>query len=185
MKMSKCIVIDPGHGGSDPGAVGFGVKEKDLTWKYSLSLKWFLEKLGYQVILTRWGDVFVPLGVRPQIAKGKDAFVSIHFNAGDERARGLEVWYHDDDPKGKKFAEIVESDMRKVATSRGVKRDTARYRTGFCVLRLCSQWGIPAILVEVGFITNYEENKILQTDNERQRLMQTLASAIDEFMKGG
>jgi len=97
----------------------------------------------------------------------------------------LEVWFHDNDIKGKKFAEMVESGMRKVATSRGVKRDTARYRTGFCVLRLCSAWKIPAILVEVGFITNPEENKILQTDSERQGLMQALASAIDKFMKGG
>ncbi|MBC7330264.1 N-acetylmuramoyl-L-alanine amidase [bacterium] len=183
--MSKCIVIDPGHGGTDPGAVGFGVREKDLAWKYSLSLKWFLQKLGYDVILTRWSDVYVPLGIRPQIARGKDAFVSIHFNAGSEQARGLEVWYHDNDRKGKKFAETVEGVMRKVTTSRGVKRDTSRYKRGFCVLRLCSAWGIPAILVEVGFITNYEENKALMRDNERLRLMQSLALAIDKFMKGG
>ncbi|MGB9876928.1 MAG: N-acetylmuramoyl-L-alanine amidase family protein [bacterium] len=181
----KRIVIDPGHGGQDPGAVAWGVKEKDLTWLYSLSLKWFLQKLGHQVILTRWGDVFVPLGYRAQIAKGNDAFVSIHFNAGDERARGMEVWFHDNDPKGQKFAEIVEEDLRKIATSRGIKKDTDRYRSGFCVLRLCSAWGIPAILIEVGFLTNYQECKLVSTDGERVRRMQTLAISIDKYLKGG
>lgn len=181
------IAIDPGHGGSDPGCVGFGVKEKDLALKYSLSLKWLLEKKGYSVVLTRDKDVFVGLSERPLIAKRvrADVFISIHFNAGDSRASGLEVWYHDNDVNGKRLAEVAESELKKVVNSRGVKKDTDRYRSGFAVLRGCSRNGIPAILVEVGFLTNFTENSMLVTDAVRIKLMSVLADSIDRYLKGG
>ncbi|MBC7327539.1 N-acetylmuramoyl-L-alanine amidase [bacterium] len=181
----KRILIDPGHGGSDPGAVANGVKEKDLAWQYSLTLKYLLQQKGYDVGLTRWGDAFVPLGWRGQLAKGYDVFCSVHFNAGSEKAKGTEVWYHDKKTRGKQLASLVERELKKVCSSRSIKKDTNRYRTGFCVLRVAEGKGVPAILVEVDFITNPEMAKLLQTREERIKRMQAVADGIDKFLKGG
>jgi len=184
--MAKKILIDPGHGGSDPGAVGQrGEREKDFTWKYSLTLKYLLEKMGYYVGLTRWGDNDVPLGGRGQMAVGYDVFISIHFNAGSSSAEGAEVWYHDDSRKGKILATWVDTELRKVCQSRGIKRDTSMYRSGFCVLRVAEGKGVPAILVEVDFITNPKVVEKLATDDERKKRMQAVANGIDKFIKGG
>jgi N-acetylmuramoyl-L-alanine amidase len=94
----KTIVIDPGHGGKDSGAIGpNGLKEKDVVLKIAFYLKKILEReLGVRVILTRKRDIFVPLVQRPAIANSKkaDLFISIHLNASpDPTARGIETYY--------------------------------------------------------------------------------------------
>ena len=91
------IVIDPGHGGKDPGAVGFGLKEKDIVLKVAKKIKRILEeKKGYEVLLTRDSDVSLSLEERTAIANTKEAdlFLSIHVNAHPEEAvRGVETFY--------------------------------------------------------------------------------------------
>ena len=91
------IIIDPGHGGKDPGAMAFGLKEKDIVLKVAEKLKKVLtKKYSYQVSLTRKTDVFIPLEERTAIANtaGADLFVSIHVNAHPSRtARGIETFY--------------------------------------------------------------------------------------------
>src|SRR5581483_3153183 len=90
------IVIDPGHGGHDPGAKGRGVTEAELVLDVSQRLKKLLEKAGIEVILTRTGDEFVPLQERPQIAnrEGADLFLSIHANASPTgSAHGVETYF--------------------------------------------------------------------------------------------
>ena len=90
------IVIDPGHGGHDPGAKGRGVTEAELVLDVSLRLQKLLEKAGIEVILTRNTDDFVPLQERPQIAnrEGADLFLSIHANASPSNsARGVETYF--------------------------------------------------------------------------------------------
>lgn len=91
------IVIDPGHGGKDPGAVGFGLKEKDIVLNVAKKIKKVLEeKNGYEVLLTRDGDVSLSLEERTAIANTKEAdlFLSIHVNAHPEKAiRGVETFY--------------------------------------------------------------------------------------------
>ncbi|MDU9049690.1 MAG: N-acetylmuramoyl-L-alanine amidase [Candidatus Electrothrix sp. Rat3] len=91
------IVIDPGHGGKDPGAVGFGLKEKDIVLNVAKKIKKILEeKNGYEVLLTRDGDVSLALEERTAIANTKEAdlFLSIHVNAHPEEAiRGVETFY--------------------------------------------------------------------------------------------
>ncbi len=94
----KKLVIDPGHGGRDPGAMGFGLKEKDVALQLSRELKAVFEanRPDIQVALTRNSDVFLPLDKRPLIAKrqGADLFVSIHLNAHDqERFHGVETYF--------------------------------------------------------------------------------------------
>ena len=92
------IVIDPGHGGHDTGTIGpTGLSEKDLVLDVALRLQQILEhKTGYDVILTRSDDTFIPLEERTAIAneKAADLFLSIHANASrDQGARGIETYY--------------------------------------------------------------------------------------------
>ncbi|MCZ6728820.1 MAG: N-acetylmuramoyl-L-alanine amidase, partial [SAR324 cluster bacterium] len=91
-------VIDPGHGGRDPGAVGFGLREKDVALSLSRELKAVFqrERPDIEVSMTRDSDIFIPLDRRPVIAKqaGADLFVSIHLNAHDqERFHGVETYF--------------------------------------------------------------------------------------------
>ena len=91
------IIIDPGHGGKDPGAMAFGLKEKDIVLKVAKKLKKVLrKKYGYQVSLTRKTDIFIPLEERTALANtsGADLFVSIHVNAHpDKTTQGIETFY--------------------------------------------------------------------------------------------
>jgi len=93
----KTIIIDPGHGGKDPGAMAFGLKEKDIVLKIAKDLAPVLEKeLRCKVVLTRDKDVFIPLEERTAIAntQNADLFVSLHINAHpSEKVRGLETYY--------------------------------------------------------------------------------------------
>jgi len=93
----KVVVVDPGHGGHDPGAVANGVREKDVVLEIARLVKKKLEKLGIKVVLTRDGDYFVTLGERARIAQKykTDLFVSIHCNyaPGSSRARGIETYF--------------------------------------------------------------------------------------------
>ncbi len=91
--MSKIIVLDPGHGGSDPGAVGNGIKEKDLNLTISLSTREELSKYDCSVKMSRTKDVYVALSARPPLGKGADLFVSQHNNAySSSAARGFETF---------------------------------------------------------------------------------------------
>ncbi len=90
------VVVDPGHGGKDPGAIGIrGVKEKDIVLKIAREVKKELSRKGIDVYLTRKTDVFIPLSERARIAneKGADVFVSIHCNAcNNKKVRGISTW---------------------------------------------------------------------------------------------
>lgn len=95
-KKNHTIVIDPGHGGKDPGAVSYGLQEKDIVLKIS---KYIIDELkeDYNVILTRDSDIFIPLGDRAKIAEtnNADLFISTHLNANKNRnAKGVEVYHY-------------------------------------------------------------------------------------------
>ena len=90
------VVIDPGHGGHDPGAIGKGVTESELVLDVALRLEKLLQNAGVDVVLTRRGDEFIPLQERTAIAnrEGADLFLSIHANAsGNAQARGIETYF--------------------------------------------------------------------------------------------
>lgn len=95
----KLVVLDPGHGGKDPGAIGkMGTKEKDLNLSIAKKLKKYLEKFGLDVLLTRNSDVFLSLGERTKIANDNraDIFISIHCNSAPKKnsyASGFEVYF--------------------------------------------------------------------------------------------
>lgn len=156
--MSK-ICLDAGHGGKDPGAVGNGLKEKDIVLDVGNKVTKILEQHNVEVIHTRTTDVFVELSERAQVANkaNADVFVSLHCNAfSNPDAQGVEVFSYPNSVKGKELSQSILDSIVKdnlYTKNRGTKTDN------FAVLRLSS---MPSALVELGFITNAEDAGILR-----------------------
>ena len=196
------VVLDPGHGGHDKGALsGYGA-EKDYALDIARQLKPLLEAKGLRVIMTRDSDVFVPLEVRARIANAtRDSiFVSIHFNATDlnPAATGFEIYSltprgapsTQDDSLALHFLNMqagspVDAPSLALSTciyhsvlghipefDRGIKR--AR----FAVLRLTK---IPAVLVEGGFLTERGESKLIANSTWRAKLAQSISVGIENY----
>jgi N-acetylmuramoyl-L-alanine amidase len=167
------VVIDPGHGGFDPGGIpGQRVPEKIMTLDVSLRLKPLLEKAGYKVVMTRNTDVFVPLGTRVAMANSypNSIFVCIHFNSATRSgANGIETYFYS--TESAPLAASIHSAVVGAAPSenRGVRR------RGYFVLRKTI---VPAVLVECGFLTNPTEAQYVQSSDYRQKLAQEIARGI-------
>ena len=193
----RSIFLDPGHGGSDPGAVSGGVREKDLTLSVYNKVSSKLASLGYTVLTSRNVDKDVDLVERAEQANNvnADMLLSIHFNAGGRGvARGIETYYYqsqaDRVPKinkenhnnaerlerSRKLANKVQQNLlyQTGANDRGVKR------ASFTVLRETS---IPSILVELGFIDNPEERNKIKTNEYQERLANGIVDGIVEYYK--
>lgn len=173
-KKNIVVVLDPGHGGSDGGAQGNGLSEKNLNLSIAKYCKSELEQYsGVKVYMTRTNDTFVSLGDRATLAKnwGADVFVSIHINSGSAAANGAEVWYPN--PTGnanihKKGAELAQSIEDQLAAL-GLKKRGIHYRNYsydrsvdqnvgdidyYSVIRNNKANGIPAVIVEHAFVSN-------------------------------
>jgi len=166
------VVIDAGHGGTDPGSVWNGVKEKDLTLDLALRMEKLLQEAGYQTVLTRRTDVYVELGRRAEIAnQHPDAvFVSLHFNAiMSPDITGVETYYLSEG--GRKLAEVVHTQlMRKLnSKDRGVKRGN---------LKVLRDTKGKAILVEGGFISNRWESQRCAAGWYRQVLAEEIVAGL-------
>ncbi len=167
------VVLDAGHGAHDPGARAVsGSREKVLALDTSQRLAKILRRKGLRVIETRNTDVFVPLPRRVEISNrtGNSIFVSIHYNWARRRgAKGIEVFYHSD--RSERLAANVLKEMLRAypTTNRGVK--TARFH----VLRNNRR---PAILCELGFLSNSQDNAQVQKPAVRQRLAERIAAGI-------
>ncbi|SHH63388.1 N-acetylmuramoyl-L-alanine amidase [Clostridium grantii] len=148
------IFIDSGHGGSDPGAVGNGLREKDITLAISLKQRDLFQKLGHQVKLSRASDQTVSLGARTSAANawGADVFISNHINAGG--GEGEEVWCSIYGGKGREYATRVENNLSNIFKSRGVKTKRGRNGDYFHVIKASH---MPAILNEFGFIDSIKD----------------------------
>jgi N-acetylmuramoyl-L-alanine amidase len=216
------IILDPGHGGKDPGAIGSaGTYEKDIVLDIAKRLKTILEGYQYDVKMTRADDTFIPLEQRTEIASQfvADLFISIHANASTtNRASGLEVYalkqldrQEQKDPQRIKNLDILfrklamqrqdksvenivtdmlysykssESFALAQAISEEVEQDTrARnrgvYKAGFFVLRNTL---MPAVLVEVGFLSNAREERQLNSNQYRQKIAEGIARSLREYI---
>ncbi len=178
------IVLDAGHGGIDEGAKVQSVIEKKITLTTTLLAKQHLEQLGYRVILTRSRDAFISLQKRVKIANQAKAalFVSIHYNSAPSRAaKGIEVYYFESSKTTRTRSSrcLANHVLHQVidqteAASRGVRNGN------FHVLRETS---IPAVLVEGGFMTNYEERFLLKDRNYLNKIAKGVAQGVDQFLK--
>jgi N-acetylmuramoyl-L-alanine amidase len=198
----QTIVLDPGHGGFDKGAIsGYGY-EKDYALDVARLLRPMLQARGFRVIMTRESDVFVPLEVRAQIANAThdSVFVSLHFNATDHDpvATGFEIYSLT--PRGApstyedwltqmsiNIQNGTDADAASVELSSCVYHslighigefDRGMKRARFAVLRLTK---IPAVLVEGGFLTERGESRLIAKPEWRKRLADAICTGIDGF----
>ncbi len=217
----KRVVIDPGHGGKDPGARSRrGLREKDVVLKVAQLLAQKLRKEGFQVILTRNRDTFIPLEQRTAIANMKkaDLFISIHVNSSpNHRARGVETYYLNfaSDKEAMRVAALenaastrslgeLQDLLRhillntKVEESKRLAEDVQkslvhsirqRYRyvknrgvkTAPFVVLIGTR--MPAVLVEIGFISNRYEERRLRSKRYLEAVAEGLAKGITTYMK--
>ncbi|MCR4315308.1 MAG: N-acetylmuramoyl-L-alanine amidase [Planctomycetes bacterium] len=163
------VVVDPGHGGTDPGALGSGLRESDLTFIIGVLLHRKLSESGFRSTMTRWDDTFKSLENRVLVAKNQkcDLFVSIHINAAEAtNACGVEVFHKSHLTRSIRNSSLITTSRSAAASIgnelkliqginwRGVKQD-ARH------LYVLKQSPFPAVLVECGFISNANEGRKL------------------------
>ncbi len=177
------VMIDPGHGGKDPGAIGLnGLKEVEVILPVAKRVAEILERQGIAVKLTRNSDYFV--GLDERVAMSRDAgatlFVSIHANSIDNRpdVNGLETYHYN---LGKSFADTVHAAVVDFVNKNGFYLNDRRVRSArFLVLRKSS---IPAILVETGYLTSEAEAARLQRDDYRKVMAEAIAKGIIQYVK--
>jgi len=185
----KVIVIDPGHGGSDSGARGhYGVLEKDVTLYVGLRVEELLKQSGANVIMTRRTDVDVasPQASNPQELQARvnkcppntDIFISIHCNAfSNPKSQGMETYYYKGSPQSRRLATLLNEELDKAGgrVNRGVRT------ANFYVLH---HNPYPASLIELAFITNYEEENLLASDDYQDALAHAIVKAIGRYFSG-
>ncbi len=175
------IVIDAGHGGNDPGAVNkaIGVQEKTLNLKMANLLKDKLTSYGYEVTMNRSEDNYVPLKDRYTNANELDAdlFVSIHHNStGNAITSGIET-LHYNSKDNKEVATYIHEEL--IKSSGAVNRGT-KVRTDLAVLNGTK---MPAVLLELGFITNSKEVGRLMDTAYQDLLMESVATGINKYFE--
>ena len=172
--MSKKVFLSAGHGGSDPGATAFGMKEKDINLQVMLSCKAELERHGVEVIASRVKDE--DDGVREEVkeanASGADLAFSIHTNAGG--GDGFEAFYYKGNEEGKHLAELCDKYVKELGqNSRGVKTNN---------LMFTRETKMTAVLVESFFIDNDKDNDFGDTVEEQEKIGVAYAKAILEYL---
>lgn len=182
-RQGRTIMLDPGHGGSDPGAEGAirGVWEAQLNLEISALLRRELESLGYHVITTRDQDRFVSLGSRADYANSAlpYIFVSIHNNSHpNSEMSGAMTFYHPTSSSGPQLARLVQHELTAATgfVDKGIRQ------ANFFVLR---ETAVPSVLVECGFLTNREECRSLTSPATQLAIAQAVARGIDYFVTGG
>jgi N-acetylmuramoyl-L-alanine amidase len=218
----KVVVIDAGHGGHDPGALGDRTHEKDITLAAARTLKARLERTGrFKVVLTRNSDVFVPLEDRVQIARSANAdlFISLHADVGaDPAVHGATVYTLSDQGEDRAAKGVFDGgsflNVKLPGRDQSVKQilldltqRNTRNRSGAFAETLIDQVGrqtdlvsrshrdagyvvllapdVPAVLLEMGFITNHRDEAQLTDPVRRGRLMNAVADAIETYFDDG
>lgn len=192
------VVIDPGHGGSDPGAQGNGLSEKDLCLKIANYCKEkLLEYSHVEVYMTRTTDTYVGLSERVDFAESKnaDVFLCIHINAGG--GRGAEVFYPNGNyipaigTEGKELAQVIQDKLVALGlANRGIKirnsENGSTYPDGspqdyLNVIWRSKRAGFPAVLVEHGFIDSSDATNFLKDENKLKEMGYRDATAVAEY----
>lgn len=173
----KTICIDAGHGGKDPGACAGGVREKDIALDVAKKIRAHLQAVGYGVILTREQDKFVSLGNRAAEANmwGADLFVSVHCNsAPNSSANGMEVYVHTS--RGADSTRAAHAIYDRLLPASGLKGRGVK-ANNYAVLR---ETAMPAVLVELGFISNPSDCAKLVSEEWQERAAEAIAAGIME-----
>ena len=176
------VVLDPGHGGRDAGAwLKGGHPEKNLVLGIALQVERLLKGKRLRVILTRRSDEYIPLRRRAEIANDRraDLFVSIHANScSSDSANGFEIYYAENGVENEslKAASFIQ---RYFKTATGARdRGIRKYR--YLVL---AQTKCPSVLVEVGYLSNRREAKLLRERSYRKKVAEGIAGGIIAYLK--
>jgi N-acetylmuramoyl-L-alanine amidase len=179
--IGKSIVLDAGHGGVDMGATGRqGTREKNINLDITMRLKDYLEEAGADVVLTRNDDYFISLFERSFTANNlhADLFVSLHANSHPSKpeVRGLEVYYYAGRTEAGLLAKKVEKRLvdTLLTPSLGVKTDD------FAVIR---ETMMPSILVEVGYLSNFQEENLINTDGFKDGIATGVFKGVLDYCK--
>lgn len=190
---NKVIVIDPGHGGRDPGKVGLnGSHEKDINLAISLRLKDYLEESGARVVMTRMQDEDLD-GIPDKFSKngdmrtrkeiingsGADVLISIHQNSfTQQKVRGAQVFYYNDSNNAKALANSIQANIKKhidTDNKRSIKSTENYY-----VLKVST---MPGIIIECGFLTNPEEEALLNSPEYQDKMAWAIYAGIVEYFQ--
>lgn len=185
------IVIDPGHGGADPGKVGItGVLEKEINLAIALKLQSRLEKDGVKAVLTRESDE----GLYREDATNKkredmearvrlieetepDFVVSIHQNSfTSENCKGAQVFYYTDSEESKRLAEVLQKKFQDVLQDGNTRQ--AKANGEYYLLR---KTACPIVIAECGFLSNGEEEALLATEEYQEKVVDALYQGIMEY----
>lgn len=171
------VTVDPGHGGADHGAMGpQGTREKDVTFAIAKRLSRLMEAGGMSVQMTRLKDVEILLRPRVEMANrnGSDVYISIHANSyGNKAVRGIETYYFADAsyPLAKAIQKHLVASLKQ--PDRGVRKNN------FYVV---NHSRMPAALVEIGYLTNAEEEKLLRDADYQEKAAQAIYNGVKEWM---
>jgi N-acetylmuramoyl-L-alanine amidase len=194
-KASTKIVVDPGHGGYDPGVVLSGIIEKKVSLDISKRLECYLEQSGNNVVMTRKTDTALyklskkgsslktrDLNSRVNIinSSGAKLFVSIHVDSviSCKKCTGSIVFYDSRSSKSKALAECIQNSLNKVVMNNQKRQQHSARPANFYILR---RTGIPGVLIETAFITNKGERTLLKNENFKNKLALAIANGIKNF----
>ncbi|MGC7871637.1 N-acetylmuramoyl-L-alanine amidase family protein [Desulfosporosinus sp. SYSU MS00001] len=188
------VMLDPGHGGYDPGAISSqGVYEKSINLQIAQKVKEMLSPSGIEVFLTREEDIdYVPAGVKGKITKKQidlnrriamasqakaDVFVSLHVNATPQgQNSGAETFYHYKSKSGKELAELIQQELIKIpAMNRRIAKPGDFY--------VINNTSMPAVIVEVGYLSSSKEQKKLQQSWYQEQLSRAVAKGIARYFE--
>ncbi len=183
----RVIVLDPGHGGADPGAIGpSGLQEKEVNLSVAHKTARLLRQEGVEVILTRTGDVRLgevqreDLEARSRIANSHqaDLFISIHSNASVSPShQGTSVYYHAHPVNGAENVKLARALQDSLVRELG-RKDLGVFGCNFYVLRNTK---MPGVLVEIAFMSNYEEEQLLAQDWFREKAAAAIVNGIKAY----
>lgn len=192
-KKEWTIVIDAGHGGSDPGKVGINkANEKDINLKIALQLKKQLEKQGVCVVMTRETDEETGQGnsgsrkvedmrSRCKLIDESDPVctVSIHQNSyHEEEIKGAQVFYYTHSDEGKKIAECLQESL-----AQGLDKTNKRQAKANDSYYLLCKTKAPTVIVECGFLSNWEEAQLLVTEKYQKKVAKAVCSGIMKYLE--
>jgi N-acetylmuramoyl-L-alanine amidase len=184
---NKIIAIDAGHGGTDPGAVGFGLQEKELTLKIARFIESHIHQKynGAEVKLTRTEDKTVSLASRTGMANSwkSDCLVSVHINsAASTQANGFESFvFTSDGPASKSVAlqTAIHGRVSDIFTAAG-RADRGTKKANFHMVR---EFRGAAVLVEIGFIINREDSELLKSNDFLKKVAAAIGDGVADYLK--
>lgn len=173
------IVIDPGHGGDDPGANHGDIYEKDINLSVAKKVESLLQDSDYKVIMTRDKDEAVDLKKRAMIANDKEAdvFISIHCNdLKNGQADGIETYYYsDEETNSVKLAKVIQNQL---VIDTGAK-DRGTRTADLSVIRNTT---MPAVLTEIGFLSDENEQEKLLSEDYQEKVAEAIANGLTNYL---